>query len=110
MTFESKIERGEGNFYHCTDYESAVNAANEWQSENLKEIETLGKVSNNALKLLNEYKDEHKGMKFVLSQNKMEIEAKNKRIAELEAGLKKIANTSDDAPQAMRVIAKELLK
>ena len=35
---------------------------------------------------------------------------KDKRITELEAGLKKIANTSDDAPQAMRVIAKELLK
>ena len=64
-------------------------AAELWQAENLKEIERLQNV----------------GIGFV-----NRIEKQRQRVEELEAGLKKIANTSDDAPQMMRVIAKQLLK
>ena len=85
-------------------------AAELWNSENLarnKELETGLKL---ALKDRDENLKEIERLKNVGIGFVNRIEKQRQRVEELEAGLKKIANTSDDAPQMMRVIAKQLLK
>lgn len=130
---EDLIKRGEGNFYHCTDYEDAIDAMKKYASlisqekereiQKLKselgleeihsrqktdQVKVLEEVLEDRDKRIKELEEENEVLKVKVSWCDDEIDRQDKRIKELEEKFKTQREITKRTNKDYNKVAEEL--